>query len=182
MTHRPTTLLAAAALAAGLALAPVTAHAETTARLDPADAGGSLQDVLRVALRHGPEQVVVKVRFLDLRRTSEAGPSGLAVFLDADPDRPGPERRFDTGLQSGTDYQLTRTRGWAQTGGRLTCDHGLRLDWDSDVATVRVSTACLGRPDQVRVAVKMVDQYDASHPVVDWLGEPRSFTPYVTAG
>jgi hypothetical protein len=28
--------------------------------------------------------------------------------------------------------------------------------------------------------VKMTDQYDASHPVTDWLGEPRSYTRAVT--
>ena len=40
----------------------------------------------------------------------------------------------------------------------------------------------LGNPAKVRVGVKMVDLYDGSHPVTDWLGNPRSFTEWVTKG
>lgn len=179
---RPLAAAAAAALTVGLAGVAAPASAESTSATDPADATASLTDVRRVTVNHGPEQVIVKVRFTDLVKTSDGGPSGMTVFFDSRPGRKGPELRFDTGLQEGTDYQVTKTSGWAQSGDRLTCPASLRLKWAEDVAVVRVSRECLGEPDKVRVAVKMVDLYDGSHPVTDWLGNPRSFTSYVAAG
>ncbi len=179
--RRPLAAVAAAALTLGLAAAGPAA-AETTSERDPADTGGSLSDIRWVKVNHGLEQVITKVRFSALERTSEAGPSGITVFFDTAPGRKGPEVRFDTGLQEGTDYQVTRTRGWAQSGDRLTCPAGLKLAWAKDVAIVRVSRECLGDPAKVRVGVKMVDLYDGSHPMLDWLGNPRSFTSYVAAG
>lgn len=177
---RPVAAAAAVALTLGLAASP--ASAETTTATDPADSGGSLTDIRRVTVNHGPEQVITKVRFTGLKRTSDGGPSGLTVFFDSAPGRKGPELRFDTGLQEGTDYQVTGTKGWAQAGDRLTCPHGLRLAWAKKMAIVRVSRECLGDPTKVRVAVKMVDLYDGSHPMNDWFGNPRSFTSYVAAG
>lgn len=173
-----------AAVVMGLAVGAVAgpASAGSTSATDPADATASLTDIRRVSVNHGPEQVITRIRFTDLRRTSTAGPSGMTVLVDSAPRRKGPELRFDTGLQEGTDYQLTRTKGWVLAGDPLNCSAGLRLDWAADVAFVRVSRACLGEPRKVRVAVKMVDLHDGSHPVTDWLGNPRSFTSYVAAG
>jgi hypothetical protein len=149
---------------------------------DPADVGGaSLSDIRRASVDHGLEQAFVKVAFTDLKRTSEAGPSGLAIFLDLDTSKPGPEYRLDTGLQSGTDYQLSRARKWKPVGEPLTCDHRLRLDFKRNVAKFRVARSCIGAPDELRVGVKMTDLYDGSHPVTDWLGKPRSFTPWVAS-
>lgn len=170
--------VSAAALALGLLGVAAPARAETTTATDPADTYGSLSDIRRVTLNHGPEQVIVKVRFTDLVAESDAGPSGMAIFFDHRPRVKGPEHRVDTGLQEGTDYQFTRTKGWAQAGDRLTCPVSLRLDFDKDVAITRVARECLGDAGRVRVAVKMVDLYDGSHPITDWLGNPRSFTSY----
>lgn len=183
----PTTAVARAAALAATAVLTLgvagAAHAESTSKPDPADVGGaSLTDIRRVTLNHGTEQVITKVRFTDLRPTSEAGPSGMTIYLDTRPGRKGPEFRLDTGLQSGTDYQLSRVKGWVAPGEPLGCDHSLKLGWDTDVATLRVARTCLGTPAKVRVAVKMVDLYDGSHPVTDWLGNPRSYTSWVTAG
>lgn len=177
---RTAALAAAAVLSLGLA-AP--ASAEATSQTDPADVGGaSLTDIRRVTLNHGTAQVIAKVRFTDLKATSEGGPSGMTVFVDTRPARKGPEFRLDTGLQSGTDYQLSRVNGWTAPGEPLSCDHSLTLGWTTDVATLRLARACLGNPGKVRVGVKMVDLYDGSHPVTDWLGKPRSFTTWVAKG
>lgn len=179
---RPLAAATVVALAVGFACVAAPASAESTVANDPADATASLTDIRRVTVNHGLEQVITKVRFTDLVRSSDAGPSGMTVFFDSRPGRKGPELRFDTGLQEGTDYQVTRTKGWAQSGDPLTCPASLRLKWAEDVAVVRVSRECLGDPAKVRVAVKMVDLFDGSHPVTDWLGNPRSFTSYVAAG
>ncbi|MDP2774555.1 MAG: hypothetical protein Q8O61_13460 [Nocardioides sp.] len=175
---RAAAVAATAVLALGLA---GPASAESTSKTDPADVGGaSLTDIRRVTLNHGTKQVITKVRFTDLVRTSEAGPSGMTIYFDTRPGRKGPEYRLDTGLQSGTDYQLSRVKSWTAPGEPLACDHSLRLGWATDVATLRVARKRLGNPAKVRVGVKMVDLYDGSHPVTDWLGNPRSFTSWVT--
>lgn len=181
--HPRTFLSLAAALAATTLVLAVAAPAlaARTTRSDPADAGGSLSDLRRVSVNHGPEVVLVKVRFSDLRPTSEAGSAGMAIYLDTRRGRLGPELRLDTGLQSGTDYQLTRARDWRSVGEPLTCAHGLELDFGADLATFRVARSCLGYPAGVRVAVKMVDQYDGSHPVTDWIGNRGSFTSSVAS-
>lgn len=181
-----TPLVRTAALAAGAVLTlglGGPAFAEATSQSDPADvSGASLTDIRKVRLNHGVDQVITKVRFTDLVATSEAGPSGMTVYFDTRPARKGPEFRLDTGLQSGTDYQLSRVKGWTAPGEPLSCDHSLKLGWVSDVATLRVARECLGKPAKVRVGVKMVDLYDGSHPVTDWLGKPRSYTAWVTKG
>lgn len=177
---RTAALAGVAVLTLGLA---GPAHAQSTAQTDPADVGGaSLTDIRKVTLNHGTEQVITKVRFTDLQETSEAGPSGMTIYLDTKPARKGPEFRLYTGLQSGTDYQLVKVQGWSGQGALLSCDHSLRLGWSTDVATFRVARSCLGNPAKVRVGVKMVDLYDGSHPVTDWLGNPRSFTDWVAKG
>lgn len=163
---------------AGLTLA-APAHAERGTYDDPADATASLTDVRRVTVSHGPLTVFVKVTFTDLRRRSDAGPSSLAVYLDADPDRRGPDLALLTGLQSGTDYQLVKVRRWKVVGEPLTCDHRVGLRPAEDVAKIRVSRDCLGDPAEVRVGVRMVDEYDGSHPITDWLKGERRFTPWL---
>ena len=126
--------------------------------------------------------MTAKIKGTDLRARSEAGPAGLTVFFDTAPQRKGPERRIDTGLNDGSDYQLTRATNWQQDGDRLTCRHSVSLDFKADVVTVWVARGCLGKPEKVRVAVKMVDLYDGSHPITDWIGNDRSFTPWLAVG
>ena len=165
----------------GAALAP--ASAEQASWADPADTGGaSLNDVRRVAVKHDSDRLTVRVKVVDLRRRSDAGPAGLTVRIDTRSARPGPEFRLTTGLYEGTDYQLMRVRGGKAVGEPLTCDHTVRLGFATDVVRFSAARACLGTPQRARVSVKMTDLHDGSHPVTDWLGEPGSWTPWLTAG
>lgn len=148
---------------------------------DPADTSASLNDIRRVIVGHGPRQVFVKVKFTDLRPNSDAGPASIGIFIDTDPALAGPEYRLGSGLQRGTDYQLMRIRDHKPVGQPLTCAHTVKLDYAADVLKFRAARTCLKTPDEVRVGVKMTDLYDGSHPVHDWLGEPKSFTSWVAS-
>ena len=172
-------LLAAATLA-GLTATP--AAAERATYRDPADvAGASLNDIRRVGVVNGPERTVVRVKVTDLRRRSQAGPAGLTVRVDTRADRRGPEYRLTTGMYAGTDYQLLRMRHGRPVGEPLTCAHRVDLDFARDVVVVRMGDGCLGDPGQVRIGVKVVDLFDGSHPVTDWLGAAGSWTDWLSA-
>ncbi len=173
------TATALAALAGG-ALAP--AAAENASFPDPADVGGaSLHDIRKVTLQHGEKRVRVVVKFTELEPTSDAGPASLAILIDTAPRRTGPEFRLVTGLQEGTDYQLLKIRDGKVVGDPLTCGHKVNLDFAGDRMVFRAVRSCLGTPARVRVGVKMTDQYDGSHPIIDWLGAPRSYTSWLAS-
>lgn len=182
---KPSRLKYAAALTSVAVLtlaAAAPALAESTTANDPADATGSLSDIRRVSINHGLNQIITKVKFTDLEPSTDGGPSSLAIYLDTNPRRVGPEFRLGTGLQTGTDYQLVKTKGFKATGDPLTCNHSVRLNFEDDVVAFRASRSCFGNPAKIRVGVKMTDAYDGSHPISDWLGIPRSFTTWVAAG
>lgn len=169
-------LLAATALPA-LAAGPAGA-AEATYD-DPADVTESRTDIRTVSIVHTPAKVRVVVGFTDLRRRSEGAGAGLTIFLDTTKDRRGAEFGLTTGLQDGTDYQLLRIRRGDPVGDPLTCSHRVRLGFAAERLSFDASRSCLGDPARVRIGVKMRDDSDPSHPVVDWLGEPRSWTRWV---
>ncbi|GAA4698209.1 hypothetical protein [Nocardioides nanhaiensis] len=177
-------LLTAATGALGATLlTAVPAHADGVRLTDPADATASLADVREVTLRHTARRVVVVVRVTDLRRSARSGPAGAAVFYDTNRSVAGPEWRLTTGLHDGTDYQLVRSRGWNGTVGEpSSCGYRVRLDYAADTMTSWVARRCLGNPPRVRVGVHVVDQHDPSHPVEDWLGAARSWTPAFAPG
>ena len=159
------------------------ASAESVGVPDPEDVGGaSLSDIRKVKVNHGETQLFVKVRFTELEPESEAGGSSLSLFVDTDPAHRGPEFRLASGLQWGSDYQLVRMADWRPVGEALSCRHSLTLDFEANVLKAHMGRACLGSPDEVRVGAKMVDMYDASHPVTDWLKKPRGFTRWLSAG
>lgn len=180
-TTRALALAAAAATLLGLAAAP--ASAERIGRADPADTGGaSLNDIRRVTVDHGNDRLTVRVKVTDLRRRSEQGPAGLSIRIDTRRRAPGPEYQLSTGLYDGTDYQLMRIRDGHPVGQPLSCDHRVHLGFHTDVVRFTADRRCLRSPHRLRVGVKMTDLYDGSHPVTDWLGRPRSWTPWLTAG
>ena len=152
-----------ALLFAGLAASP--AHAEYYSISDPADASASLTDIYAFEAMHGGENLLVKVRFKELMRSSAAG---VSVFIDTDRDVRGPEFVLSSGLGDGTDYVLTRALAWRGSDVRVACDYEARPRWGRDVFRARISRDCLDDVGSVRVSVKMVDQADGSHPVIDW--------------
>jgi len=159
------------------------ASAERLGLDDPADVGGaSLSDILSVTAVHAPRKLVVRVDFAELKRTSDAGPSSLSVFVDTDRNANGPEFRVGTGLQAGTDYQLVRMENWKPVGEALTCPHVVAINFDTNRVRARISRSCLGNPRKVRIGVKMTDLYDGSHPVVDWLGKRRYLSIPIASG
>lgn len=179
-TNRP---LAAAAVAAGLVVAAAgTATADSTTVEDGADASASLHDVLTMTVNHTPQRVVVRTTYADLQRHSDAGPAGTTIYLDTKPKRKGPEFALTSGLQDGTDYQLVRVKKWKLKDKPVDCAHGFKVRWKKDVTRLRVGRSCIGAPARVRVAQKMVDAYDGSHPVTDWAPARRTFSDWVSAG
>jgi hypothetical protein len=176
MKHRTRVLATALAALVAATVVAGPAHAAKKRYADPADATASLTDIRSVLVDHRAGQLVVKIRFTDLRRRSTGGPSGLTMLIDTRSDRAGAEFRLTTGLQEGTDFQLMKVRGGRVVGEPLTCAHRLRLDFAGDRMVFGASRSCLQSPSGVRIGIKMRDDFDASHPVVDWLGAPRSFT------
>lgn len=169
--------VAAAALAATLIAPP--AHAEYYSVDDPADAEGSLSDMLGLRVRHGEERVNVAVDFLDLRRTSSAG---VSVFFDTVKSRPGPEYVLSSGLGDGTDYTLTEARRWQASSGPVDCDYEARVRWGMERFRTLLSRDCFGDPDEVRASVKMGDVPDASTTVIDWVPQRRGWSLWLTPG
>lgn len=165
MKHTTTGLGLALASALAALLVPAAAHATTQTLQDAAETPQSRTDILSTTVRHSRTEVVVRTRFDDLRRRNNAG---LSTYIDVDRGRRGPEYVVNTGLSTGTDYQLARVRRWRASGSPLQCEHSVRLRWRGDVAVVRVSRDCLDDPSSVRVSVLMTDLYDGVRAVVDW--------------
>lgn len=171
-------LAVAAALAATVTLAPA-AHAESTTVHDGADASASLNDIRTVKADHRQRKLKVRSTFTDLRRRSDAG---LMIFIDTNGDRRGPEFGLGTPLFSGSDYQMFRMRDWRPVGEPLTCSHRVRLDWADDVLTFTAARACLRRPEELRIGMRMRDLADGSHPITDWLIGRRDWTRWLARG
>jgi hypothetical protein len=165
-------LAATAMLLTSVALAG-PAVAQTTTVNDGADRPGSPSDIRTVTLRHQTDQVVVRMTFTDLRRTSGAG---FKILIDSNAARTGPEYVLVSGLGDGTDYQMFRAEGWKIKGAAMTCTHQLRLNWADDFARFTVNRSCLGSPDEVRVGVRMRDD---AHDVTDWMTGYRTWTPWM---
>jgi hypothetical protein len=161
------------------ALMAAPAHAEFYSIDDPADAKGSLTDIYALDANHGRENVLVKVRFAELMRSSAAG---VSVFFDTDRGEKGPEYVLSSGLGDGTDYVLTAADGWRGSDDRVRCDYSARPKWGQEVFRAVVSRDCLDRATSVRVSVKMVDQADGSTPVVDWAPKRHRWTLPIASG
>jgi hypothetical protein len=170
----------ALALAAALTVLLATpAQAEFYSIDDPADAKASLTDIYGVEADHGSENVLVKVRFNELMRSSAAA---VSVFVDTDRDAEGPEYVLSSGLGDGTDYVLTEADGWRGSDERVSCDYAARPRWGKDVFRARIGRECFDRAPSVRISVKMVDQADGSHPVRDWVPQRRRWSLPIATG
>ncbi len=147
---------------------------------DGPDASGSLGDILTVNIKHrertggGDDE---RCRSQEAVRGWTVRPQHLVRHQAR--AGPGPEYVFGTGLQSGTDYFLSRARNWRAVGEPSSCSHDATFDWAGDKVVLSVARRCLGRPAQIRVAERMRDDFDASHPIIDWMKGTRQFSRWV---
>ena len=161
------------------ALVAAPAHAEFYSIDDPADAKPSLTDIHALQANHGSENLLVKVRFHELMRSSAAG---VSIFIDADRAEKGPEYVLSSGLGDGTDYVLTEAEAWRGTDDRVDCDYSAHPRWGKEVLRVLVSRDCFGRVPSVRVSVKMVDPTNGSDTVVDWVPKRHRWSLPIESG
>jgi hypothetical protein len=182
---RNTIAITAAGLAAAAALGLAgPAQAESIGVTDPDDISHGV-DLRSVEVRHGERAVVVTTTHDNLRRTWRSG-SGGAIYLDTDPADRGPEYVFVGGFFEGTDYSLLETEGfghrrWGEPAEGFWI---MKADYDTEHVRFRMSRRALGNPDEVRVSVRVSGTRSdgTSAGIVDWLGEPRSFTQWVAQG
>ena len=177
------TLLSAATLSvAALALTHTTAaNADGIGVRDPRDLDHGV-DLRSVVVDHRADDVVVTTTHRDLRESFRSGSAG-SVFIDTDPTDRGPEYVFVGGYFVGTDYQLLTTDGFSNKlwGEPVEGSYRMRVDYDREHVRMRMSREALGDPEQVRVAVRVAGtRPDGSNTGLDWLGDPRSFTDWVT--
>lgn len=178
---RTARILAAAGLSIGLVGLAAPADAARYSIDDPADAGGSNNDVLAFTYVHGKANVRFVIDVDDLRASSGAG---ATIYIDTRGGRPGPEFALGTGLGSGTDYALYRTQSnWRPAKGShpINCDYQVKLKYKADKAVATVSRECLRMPKRVRASVKVVDSVGGKT-VRDWAPGAKKFGLRVAAG
>lgn len=182
-----TTIASAAALSvAALTLAVAgPANADSIGVKDPRDSSHG-SDLRAVQLKHLDHNVMVITNHTNLRRDPMTG-SGGAVYVDTDRSDQGPEFVFVGGYFEGTDYALLHTEGFGHQRWGAPVEEGsyeMTVDYAKEQVRMRMSRTALGRPGKVRVAVRVSGTRTdgTSDGLVDWLGEPRSFTPWVARG
>ena len=183
-TPTRTTILGATALSvAALTLTQLApANADGIGVSDPQDLNHGV-DLRSVEVKHGGRNVVVTTTHADLQESYRTGSSG-AVFLDTDPSDTGPEYVLSGGYFVGTDYILLTTDGFAtkKWGEPVEGSYRMRVDYDAEQVRMRISRAAIGSPDEVRVAVRVAgSRPNGKDTARDWLGDPRSFTDWVSS-
>lgn len=165
-----------------LAFGGAAAAATTTVTPDTVGDMAHGADIETVKLVND-KRVRVVIKTADLVRSYKSG-AGVKVYIDTDPTDAGPEYALLGGMFEGTDYALVRTDGW-KVGKYPTAVNKfyiMTLDYENDVARIGISRAALGRPDDVRIAVRTSGEQNDGDFVHDWLGERRQFTPWVARG
>lgn len=170
------------ALAAGTVALAAPANASTLTVRDPQDVSHGV-DLRAVRVTNGDRNLVVLTTHTNLWRAPSTGSAG-AVYLDTDPSDAGPEFVFVGGYYEGTDYQLLHTDGFGHRrwGAAVKGPYRMAVDYEADQVRMRISSAALGKPDRVRVAVRVSGTRTDGSSVVDWLSEPRGFTRWVARG
>lgn len=100
-------------------------------------------DVRRAVFRHGPENVVVRQRFVDVRRIGSYSLYTVRIQNGASVQR---EVRVEAGPHAWRGAATVFNR----RGERLDCHVEHRIDYDGDVVVISVPRACLGTPKRVR--------------------------------
>lgn len=182
-TMRSTILSAAALATAAMTLCQLApASADSIGVSDPADIYHGV-DLRSAVIDHNANNVVITTTHTNLRASSRSGSAGT-VYLDTDASHPGPEYVYVGGYYDGTDYQLVETDGFGhrEWGKPVVGSYRMRLDYENERVRMRIARDAIGAPDEVRVAVRVsgTRRDGTSRGLVDWLGEPRSFTDPVT--
>jgi hypothetical protein len=181
--HMRTTILSVAALSvAALTLTQLApASADAIGVKDPADLAHGV-DLRSVVVDHRTDDVVITTTHENLRPSFRTGSSG-AVYLDTDETDAGPEYVFVGAYFEGSDYQLLHTDGfdhrtWEEP---VEGSYRMKLNYTKDRVRMRIARDAIGSPEQVRVAVRVsgTRRDGTGRGLVDWLGEPRSFTEWV---
>ena len=175
--------LSAAALTVGLTAGLAgTAHADRYGVDDTRDTfHGS--DILDLRVVNGPKNVHVTSTHDNLVRDFSSG-SGGRIYLDTDREDWGPEYVLVGGFFEGTDYTMLATEGFGAKNWKAPVRgfYEMTLDYAKEQTRMRISRRALAGADEVRVAVRVAGQRTDGSQVVDWLGAPRSFTPWVDRG
>ncbi len=167
-----------------------TAMAETAAFTDAHGDMSQGADIRTVRVVNGEEQLKINVVHRDLVRSFRSG-SSISVFIDTDRTRTGPEYVFVGGTFEGADYALLPAEGFQAKGNRQVPLHGgsyqMKLDYVRDVARITIDQVVLEDPAKVRIEVKtgaelLPEGSTTSTNEVDWLEQPRRFTPWVAQG
>ena len=174
--------LSAAALTVGL---DGTAHAARYGIDDPKETGHG-SDIRALQVRNGMENLHVVTYHESLRPDAATGSGGL-VYIDTDKADKGPEYVLAAGYFRGTDYVLSTTEGFGRQQWADPVEHGdyvMRVHYAKDRVRVTMSRHALGDPTDVRVAVRASGTRSdgTSDGLVDWVGEPRGFTPWIAQG
>lgn len=177
MNVRRTLVGMTAAVAAVLTLA-APAQAESVMIRDGADATASTTDIRKVRIHHGTKRLEVEVNFTNLKKQAQAG---LAIYVDTNGSRRGPEYALFTPLFSGGDYALLKMDGW-NSGDLVECRYNAEFDWAEDQVRFTAARGCFDKPQELRVGMRMRDEADGSHPVTDWLIGRRKFTGPLSPG
>ncbi|GAA5124637.1 hypothetical protein GCM10023339_46450 [Alloalcanivorax gelatiniphagus] len=178
---RSTIISATALTVAALTLSYSPAVAGDTTIADARDIDHGV-DLRSVTVKHNTDNIVVTTIHANLERSARSGSAG-AVYLDTDRSAAGPEYVFVGGYFEGTDYQLLETQGFgaAKWADPVDGSYRLRLNYDRELVRMRISRETVGSPTEVRVAVRVSGTGigGTTNGVVDWLGEPRSFSDWV---
>lgn len=132
-------------------------------------------DVTRAVVRHRSDTVVVRVRFVDLRRT---GRQTYWTGIETPRDTFYTELVSRRGARAG---QLTLFDGPA--GARLPCAQlAHRIDYAADLVAVRVPRSCLGTPRWVTANIGNILVLGARPHRRHYADNPHDDGPYVNQG
>lgn len=167
---RTTNRLAAVALGALVSVAGATAaaQADTGTITDPKP------NITKVKVSHGSTSIKVTTTTGAIRPGTY-----LTVYLDTDPDDPGPEYRHDL-VPASELSPLMRIEKFGQQGVAVPCaDLRGRGDvYGPTTVSVTVPRSCVGNPDEVRVSVR--GYFDLKGPdVIDWAPGKKTFGGWV---